>query len=343
VRVEGLLVSVRKTAGEQVLELQNGVRAFVARLRGKAEAVDALPVGSRLELVGVYAALGGNRSAGQDIGSFELLLNSAADIRVLARPPWWTLGKLLVIVGVLACVLAATVLWITQLHRQVEERTTELGAQIQERQRAEQQRALEEERARIAQDLHDELGSSITEISMLAARAKLASAPEDKRNTYLDQVRDRGREMVTALDEIVWAMNPRHDTLASLASYFCSYAERFLGLANITWRFEGPATGADHTLSSQHRHQLFLAFKEALTNIVRHSGASEVRLRIRLEAGQVVLLITDNGRGLRASAPTAEMDGVANMRARLAKLGGRCEIACEAGQGTAVQFILPTG
>ena len=114
---------------------------------------------------------------GQDITSFELLLNLAADIKVLARPPWWTLERLLVIVGVLVCVLAAAALWITQLHRQVEQRTAELEIQIRQRQNVEHQRAMEQERARIAQDLHDELGSGITEISMLAARAKFASAP----------------------------------------------------------------------------------------------------------------------------------------------------------------------
>src|SRR5208282_1519478 len=128
-----------------------------------------------------------NRAVGQDITSFELLLNSAADIKVLARPPWWTLERLVVIVGLLVCVLAAAALWITQLHRRVEQRTTELGAQIRQRQNVEHQRAMEQERARIAQDLHDELGSGITEIGMLAARAKFATAPDEKWNRHLEQ------------------------------------------------------------------------------------------------------------------------------------------------------------
>ena len=106
------------------------------------------------------------------------------------------------------------------------------------------------------------------------------------------------RQMVTALDEIVWAMNPTHDSLASMISYFSLYAERFLGLANIAWRLEGPVKPDDHAVESRHRHQLFLAFKEALTNVVRHSGATEVRLGIRVEHGQLRLTIADNGRGL---------------------------------------------
>ncbi len=341
VRLEGKLVGLRKTRTDQVLEMQSGVRTFVARLDGDDESVQALAVGSRLDLVGVYAGQGGNRAAGQDITSFELLLNSPTDILVLARPPWWTLPRLLIMLGVLACVLAATVLWITQLHRQVEERTAELGHQIQERQRVEHQRAMEQERARIAQDLHDELGSGITEIGMLVARAKSVPAPGEKTQNHLEQVRDKAREMVTTLDEIVWAMNPRHDSLASLVSYFCLYADRFLGLANISWRLEGPTGPPDFVVDSRHRHQLFLAFKEALTNVVRHSGATEVRLSIQVEGGKVSLSIADNGRGLSAGTRTTEMDGVANMQARLEKVGGRFEVVGNGAQGTIVRFYLP--
>ncbi len=341
VKVDGLLMSVRETPVGQALEMRNGVRTFMARLNMKDYSAHSLAPGSRLELVGVYLGEGGNRAIGQDITSFELLLNSPADITVLARPPWWTLERLLIIVGVLVCVLAAAALWITQLHRQVEQRTTELGAQIQQRQNVEHQRAMEQERARIAQDLHDELGSGITEISMLAARAKFATAPDEKRNRYLEQAREKAREMVTALDEIVWAMNPRHDSLASLVSYFCLYADRFLGLANIGWRLEGMPGTSDPMVDSRHRHQLFLAFKEALTNVVRHSGASEVRFSIRVEQEQLRLTIADNGHGFSSEGHTEEMDGVVNMQTRIEKLGGRFEITSETGHGTTVRFYMP--
>jgi signal transduction histidine kinase len=342
VRVDGVLVGVRETPAEKILEIQNGVRTFAARLDATNDFSGSPPVGSKLELTGVYAAQGGNKAMNQNISSFELLLNSPGDIKVLARPPWWTLKRLLIILGALACVLAITVLWITQLHRKVEERTAELETQIRERQRVEQQRAMEQERARVAQDLHDELGSGLTEVSMLGARAYTASASDEKRKHYLRQMSEKAREMVVALDEIVWAMNPRHDSLASLVSYFSLYADRFLGLANIAWRLENSSGSSDFVVDSHHRHQLFLAFKEALTNVVRHSGATEARLSIRLENGEVRLSIADNGRGLPAGARTEEMDGVANMRARLEKLGGRFEIAPnETERGTTVKFFVP--
>jgi signal transduction histidine kinase len=126
-----------------------------------------------------------------------------------------------------------------------------------------------------------------------------------------------------------------------MLSYFSLYAERFLGLANIAWRLEGPFKPDDHVMDSRHRHELFLAFKEALTNIVRHSGASEVLLSIQVEQGRVRLTIADNGRGWAELDPTGGMDGVVNMRTRLEKLGGRFEIKSKAGEGTIVRFNLP--
>ena len=126
-----------------------------------------------------------------------------------------------------------------------------------------------------------------------------------------------------------------------MVSYFSLYAERFLGLANISWRLDDPLKPDDHVVDSQHRHQLFLAFKEALNNVVRHSGATEVRLNIQVENERIRLTIADNGRGWAGAGQTEEMDGLANMRSRLGNLGGRFEVNSKAGQGTTVRFELP--
>lgn len=338
VRIRGVLVSVRETASEQIFELQNGVRSFVARLNGGQ--FSAPPPGSKLELAGIYSGLGGDKAIGQDISSFELLLNSPGDIKVLSRPPWWTLERLLVIVGALVCGLALTVLWISQLRRKVGQRTEELEIEIRERQRVEHQRAMEQERSRIAQDLHDELGSSLTEITMLGARARSASASAEKRKNYLEEMSEKSRAMVVALDEIVWAMNPRHDSLASLISYFCLYAERFLGLAGIAWHLDDSCDAPETEIDSHCRHQLFLAFKEALTNVVRHSGASEVRLSVSQRNGEVLLTIADNGRGFDPSK-TSGGNGIANLSQRLARLGGQTQTESQCGKGTTVSLIMP--
>ena len=341
VRVKGVLVSERRSPAEQTLEIQNGVRTFVAHLDAANGVVESLLVGSQLELTGVYSGQGGNRAVGQDISSFELLLNSPADVKVLARPPWWTLERLLIGMGALACVLAVTVLWITQLHRKVEARTAELEVQIQERQRVEHQRAMEQERARIAQDLHDELGSGITEISMLVTMAGSASQADTGAERHLVEIGDRARQMVTALDEIVWAMNPKHDSLKSLVSYSWLYMDRFLKLANIACQLKGAVDLPDRAVSSVHRHEFFLAFKEALTNVIRHSGATEVRLGVWLIGERLRLSIADNGRGLAVDATQRGGDGLVNMRARLENLGGRFEIASQPGRGTTIRFYMP--
>ena len=202
VRVEGVLTEVKRAGADQVLEIHSGQWRYWARLDGDKDSLPALRIGSRLELTGAYCAQGGYKAIGPDVAALDLLLNSSAGIKVLATPTWWTLQRLLVVVGVLVCLLVASVLWVTQLHRQVRQRSAELAAEIQERQVIEHRHAMEQERARIAQDLHDELGSGITEIGMLAARAKSASASDEKRDRYLDEMGGRARDMVAALDEI---------------------------------------------------------------------------------------------------------------------------------------------
>jgi signal transduction histidine kinase len=342
VRVEGVLVDRRRTDSGWVLEVQNGVRTFAARC-ARPEPLPAAAIGSRIELTGVYAALSGRRADGPEAGAFEVLLASPAAVQVLARPPWWTLERLLVVLSVLAGVLVLATLWITQLHRQVEQRSVALEKEIRARQQLEQQRALEQERARVAQDLHDELGSDLTEVSMLLARAQAAATPPERRAGYLAQTAEKTRQMVTALDEIVWAMNPRHDTLGSLTSYFCLHADRFLGLAGIAWRLEEGAGPSETPVDSRRRHQLFLAFKEMLTNVVRHARATEVRFALRRVDNGLELVVRDNGQGV-PPGPTGEgRDGLANLRARCERLGGAFHVESRPGQGTTVRVFLPAG
>ncbi len=272
--------------------------------------------------------------------AFEVLLNSPDDVTVLARPPWWTPRRLAMAIGTLMVLLMSVMVWVRQLHRKVEQRTVQLAVQIQKREQVEHQHVLEQERARVARDLHDLLGSGLTEISMLSVRAGEASAAIEKRNEHLQQVEQKAQEMVAALDEIVWAMNPKHDSTASLASYFCQYADRFLGLAAIACRTNVAAVQGDYGINSLRRHQLFMAFKEALTNVVRHSRATEVRLQFQADEKELQIVITDNGRGLPPASGKENMDGVSNMRERLQKLAEnlksptnrraaqRCAFAC---------------
>lgn len=300
--------------------------------------------GSRVSVTGVCRIDPGEWQAGDDwrAKAFRVQLRSVADIAVLEAPPWWTLQKVLWIAGALGFVTLAAFSWVMVLHRQVAERTLQLEAQIQERQRAERQRAIEQERTRVAQDLHDELGATLTEVSMLGSLARTESLPLETKDRYLDQLTRVSRTLVATLDEIVWAVNPKYDSVASLASYYSLFAQRFLNLAGISCRLQVAETFPDAPLDSRLRHGIFLAFKEALNNAVQHSGATEVRIVMEVKDNCLNISVTDNGRGFDFAAANAPgSDGMANMKQRMSKLGGLCEIKSQAGRGTVVEFQLP--
>ncbi len=206
--------------------------------------------------------------------------------------------------------------------------------------RAEQAQVLAQERTRIAQDLHDDMGAGLTEISLLGdlAATEAHGATRDENIGLLTQ---RARSLVTKLDEIVWAVNPRHDHLESLSDFFCNYAQHFLRTAGIACVLDIATTLPDLPLEARVRHQLFLAFKEALNNLVRHSGATQAQLRIAIEQGELRIGVDDNGRGLSPAAGPGVHDGLRSMCSRLEKLGGTCDIQSPTGGGVTVLLRLP--
>ena len=339
IQVEALVVSDTVQHEERVLELQSGAQRFSAILKLNQPASTQYAPGSRLRLTGVYASENQNGISGSRY-PFELLLNNASDIVVLQTPSWWTVRHALLLAGAFAGALGAAFIWITLLHRRVDERTKQLQQEIEQRQRVEQHRVMEQERARVARDLHDELGVGLTQVGILGSLAKNPSLSAERKNLYLDQLSEAARTLVTGLDEIVWAVNPQYDSVSSLASYYALFAQRFLNLAGIACRFDAVENLPEHPLDSKFRHGIFLAFKEALNNVVRHSGATEVRLRIEVTRNRLLISITDNGRGFEGGDDRPGSDGLAGMRQRMKKLGGHCAIASQAGQGTTVELSL---
>jgi signal transduction histidine kinase len=157
----------------------------------------------------------------------------------------------------------------------------------------------------------------------------------------LPRIVQRCHDLVTALDEIVWAVNPRNDSANSLSSYLCRYAQEFLETTSIRCRLEVHEAEPDHPLDSEQRHNLFLAFKEVLTNVVRHSKASEVSIRISLAGRDCLEIgIEDNGQGLPETV-RENADGLTNLRRRMAHVGGDCEIGAREGGGVAIRLSLP--
>jgi signal transduction histidine kinase/ligand-binding sensor domain-containing protein len=209
--------------------------------------------------------------------------------------------------------------------------------------RVERQREMERERTRIARDLHDDLGTSLTQISMLSALANREKTPADEAKELIQQVRSRARAMVIALDEIVWAVNPKNDSVAGLVGYLGHFAEEFYKHTEIRFRQEIPAALPNSPLSAESRHHLFLAFKEAVNNVARHAGATQVQVRMEIANREIVVHIEDNGRGFEkrpAAAPCHE-DGLGNMRHRMEQIGGSVTVSSQPGTGTTVTFRVP--
>ena len=205
----------------------------------------------------------------------------------------------------------------------------------------EQQAALHKERARIAKDIHDDLGANLTEIALLGDLAQQDRAEPDKAGERVGKISATARQAIKSLDEIVWAVNPRNDTLGHLIDYAGQFALDYLRLADIRCRLDLPEQTPQRELSTELRHNLFLVIKEALNNVVRHAHASEVWLRAAVTGEGLELSVEDNGCGFSVAPDDALADGLRNMRQRLEDLGGTCRIESQPGHGTRVLVHLP--
>jgi len=210
----------------------------------------------------------------------------------------------------------------------------------------EQQHAIERERSRIARDIHDDLGSNLTRISMLSQprRDKLRDQQTD---SLLTAISTAARDGILALDEIVWAVDPRHDTLDSLITYMTRYAQAYLDAADVRCRLDMPVEVPALPLHAELRHNIFLAYKEALNNTLKHAAATEVNISLKVQPHAFILEIVDNGRGFDRnqlqSAPAGRLsggNGLRNLERRLAAVGGRCQIDTAEAEGTRVTFVI---
>ncbi len=194
----------------------------------------------------------------------------------------------------------------------------------------ERQRVIEQDRARIARDIHDHIGSGLTRINLL--NELILSDPAGQLGERVGQITGVTCDLMRAMDEIVWAVNPQNDTLDHLISYLCDYADEYLRTAGIRLRLNVPAPLPEWPMTSEVRHNLFLAVKEVLHNVVKHAGATEVCLELQLVPRAAKLEIRDNGRGFAlgagsprgAGAPRpAGGNGLGNLQKRAVTLGGQ--------------------
>jgi signal transduction histidine kinase len=155
------------------------------------------------------------------------------------------------------------------------------------------------------------------------------------------EISARARSLTRAMDEVVWAINPRNDTLEGFLTYLDKFSQDYLARAEVRCRWNVPVEVPELPLSADMRHSLYLACKEALHNVVKHAGASEVSIRLDLAEGGFTLAIEDDGRGFAAALLPARGNGLSNMRQRLKELNGVCRVETVPGGGTRVLFSLP--
>ena len=207
--------------------------------------------------------------------------------------------------------------------------------------RFELQRALENERQRIARDMHDDLGARLTEIVLLGELAKRGEQTPVALQDQVSLMTHKVRQLIAAMEEVVWTVNPKNDSLPSLAARLCDHTERFLASAQLNCRLDVADTLPPVALTAHIRHNLLLAVKEALNNAARHAAARTVWLRLHLNGQWLCVTVEDDGRGFDLAQPERSGNGLPNMRSRMEAVAGRAEITSEPGKGTAVTLCLP--
>lgn len=254
---------------------------------------------------------------------------TGAALAIIVEPPFWQEWWFLITVT--ACflgIIVATVYLVStqKLHRQLK-----------------QQEALEKDRSRIARDLHDQLGASLTQIALLGDMVESDKDLPTDVESHGQQISQSARDTTRVLDEIVWTVNPSNDTLDSLVTYVCKYAQEYLEVAGLRYRLEVPNVLPSTPLKPEIRHNVFLAAKEAITNVVRHAQATSVWLRLRVQPDSFTLEIQDDGRGVSDPDRPSTRNGLRNMRKRMEDVGGSFSIGPAPERGTMVRLTAPFG
>ncbi|MDB6110401.1 MAG: two component regulator propeller/histidine kinase domain protein, partial [Pedosphaera sp.] len=240
---------------------------------------------------------------------------------------WWFLG--LAGLGLMSLV-AGTV------------RVVEKGKAQRRLNHLEQERALQRERARIAQDLHDDLGSSLARISLLSGLAKADKDNPDQLEIHVNKISQSANETVRALEEIVWAVRPGSDSLQSLVEYIAHFANELFADASTRCRLDLPHDLPARPLPPEVRHNIFLIVKEALTNVLRHASTSEVRVQAKASVHSLEIMVQDDGKGFDAPAPPlrGKRQGLGNMRHRAESINGTLAVESVPGKGTTVRLTV---
>ena len=201
------------------------------------------------------------------------------------------------------------------------------------------QRVMESERLRIARDIHDDLGARVTQISMITASTLLNSTLSENVREEISQVKEIARDLISALYETVWTVNPQYDDLDSLGNYLCQIVNQLCKQTQFRCRLQVAELPKQIQVSSQIRHNIAMVVKEAVNNAVKHSGGSEIVLRLVFEFAMLKITVQDNGRGFQLTGCHLG-NGLTNMKRRMQDIGGSFLVESRQEGGTNVQLNL---
>ena len=254
----------------------------------------------------------------------------ASILFVLAPHIWetWWFRSLIVLVIITAVAGSARYITERKLRRKLE--------------LLQQRHAVERERGRIARDIHDDLGSSLTRILMLGERAEEGLASEEDVGGHVQKIVSSARHTVQSLDEIVWAVNPDNDSLEGLVEYISQFANEFFENTPVRCHLEIPVQLPRFTIAAEFRHDIFLIVKEAFNNILKHSNASRVSVGVSVVDNQLHILIEDDGKGFNSSRIGNDIprgNGLVNMQKRAEALSGSFSLTAVAGKGVKIEIV----
>lgn len=341
--IEQILVNGRRIHRDELQHLRSGSRVefkFAApcllspdrvRFRYMLSGIDTDWVYAEEARSATYASLPPGEHVFKVVASSpEGLWGESAAVQPLkAHPFFWQTNWFWALV---AAALAGTSVWLLRraaVHR--------LQRRI-ERMRHEQ--VVHRERARIAKDIHDELGANLTSIGLMAEMGGRHKADATAIGHEFRQISETARESVAAMDAIVWALNPGNDSLDHFANYLAQFTREFFRPTALRTRLELPADLPAEPMGTELRHQMLLIVKECYNNIVRHAQAQEVRLELAFEHHQLRMCIADDGKGIDGTASAEGQDGLRNLDSRIRALGGSMSVQTDS-SGTRFEFIVP--
>ncbi|MBK9732956.1 MAG: hypothetical protein IPO83_17020 [Chitinophagaceae bacterium] len=204
-----------------------------------------------------------------------------------------------------------------------------------------EEQTLADERSRISADMHDDLGADLSNLLLMTRMKTNDANSETPDYGDLNNLEDFATGLIGKVDEIIWALNPKNDTLKGLIDFMYGYTKKVSHLSGILAEITFPDEIPDHHISAVFRRNLFLVLKETLNNIVRHSNANCISIIAQFKDNDLELIIEDNGNGFNLNNYQSEGDGLLNMHKRIQEIGGTFSLESKIGNGTVVNIKVP--